>query len=1298
MISVVKGVESAGQPPPLRVFLLGGFRADRLRGDSYRAVVWPRPVARTLLKLLAVTGRPLHREQIVDALWSDMDPAAGLARLRRTLYLARHAIEPEPANQSGSSLLVQDGDLIRLNTRWSGGPVWVDAEWFEEQAEAALKSTDCDSLRGVLACYGGPLLPEDRYDAWPVSRRERLAELQLSLTVLLADGLAREGRLQDAVDRLRDAVRSDPVQEDLTRRLMRLYIRLGTRHSALREYHRCRQALENELGVKPDAETEALYHELTAASRGSVAMRAGTADGTRRIPPPGLLREPPPLPLVGRARQLGEIVERLTGATDIQARQTAPDRARVVLIGGEAGVGKTRLMMEAARTAHQDGMVVLWGAAHEDEERMPYAPLIDAFEGHLSQCTAEECARIARDCPEITRLLPSLPAQEVASSGNPDTERLRLMGAIVRLMNSISRSSSRGLLLVLDDLHATDPVTMLVLRHLIRQSQTHSWSLALLFRPDDVRKGSPFQCFLDALSGSEVRIDLLPLQPGETSTLVSEMLPGGRVNADLARETFGQSLGNPLFITHLIRDLEERGALALEDGEWRARSSNPWVPVRIRDILRARIDRMDPSTRRLLELAATAGMEFSFQDVLIAGAHAFSPPSSDDALLDGLDEALASRIVQETDAGYGFRHPLIRAAVYQSLSQYRRSRYHLALARAIESVRPDDVEALAFHFDKGGDQERAILYLERAGDRARHVYANETAERYYRRLAALLDGNDISKAMALKKLGAVLAVLGKSQEAIPLLDEALALCEEARGPEAIATVAAQLGQIHAVGGSVRDGVDRIRSVVDRYQLELRPASLARLFLALAGLFFASSEYAKQLAAADRAKELAEATVPGAERASLVAEAQTRRGVALGLLGNVSAAREALEEAIPLAEEANDLEILGSALNSVASAYMAEGELEKGRAVRERAAALAERTGAPMAVAFALALLGHVTFLLGDWKAARAHLARAVEIIESLDTAWNSAYPFILFGQLEAGAGHWPCATTFVERGILIAERSDDLQALRFGHWVLAEGELWNGKPTAALRRLAPLVDREGLEEEQVTSLLPLVAWARFETATTERETEAAVGLAARSVERARAQKDYIALGDALRVYGRLLSASSRADEAHQALIESIDVSRSLPCPQSEARGLYELGIAYTRASRDSRRAIECLARAADLFRVLGAEADLTRAESVVLQAGGRDVSSVPSAGPTDAEWERISPLLPRSARTGRPRADDRRTVSGILHVLQTECRWQDMPSTYGSYVTAWRRYRAWESSGAWNLVRKELNSTDLATK
>ena len=246
--------------PPLHIGLLGGFRV--MRADVEQPLVdWQRRSAKTLTKLLAtVPEHALHREQVLEILWPGADLASALNSLGKALHAARRALEPGlPARESSAYLRLTDGMLV-LDTEY----VAIDADRFQDLAEAALRGGGVEEHETALGAYRGELLPGDRYEDWSEDRRSHLAGLHVALLVGLAEALEVRGARVQAAGRLRAVLEHDPAMEDVHRRLMRLYAEMGARAQAVRQFQRCCDALRRDLGLAPAAATVALYEDVVA--------------------------------------------------------------------------------------------------------------------------------------------------------------------------------------------------------------------------------------------------------------------------------------------------------------------------------------------------------------------------------------------------------------------------------------------------------------------------------------------------------------------------------------------------------------------------------------------------------------------------------------------------------------------------------------------------------------------------------------------------------------------------------------------------------------------------------------------------------------------------------------------------------------------------------------------------------------------------------------------------------------------------------------------------------------------------
>ncbi len=387
--------------PLLEIRILGPFEVS-VNGSTIPRDRWQRRRPTLLVKLLALAPRhQMHREQLVDALWPDLAPESAARQLSKSLHLARRALEP-----GGESSFLHTPE--RHVTLGPPDRVWIDAEEFERSAAEGIRLRDVALCEHALSLYRGDLLVEELYEDWAQPARDRLRSLHESLLTTLANLHAVRGRADRGVELLERLLATDPACEPAHRHLMLLYARLGRQHQALRQYDLCRRALRTELDADPDRETEALYAQILS---GEVEVTAGHT-------PPGNL----PLPMttfVGRVRELAE-VERLLATS------------RLLTLTGMAGIGKTRLALEAASGAadlYPDGMWLVElaglsepalvartvadaaGVAYQAPET-PETALRDAFRARralllLDNCEhlVEACARLATDlvrsCPDL---------------------------------------------------------------------------------------------------------------------------------------------------------------------------------------------------------------------------------------------------------------------------------------------------------------------------------------------------------------------------------------------------------------------------------------------------------------------------------------------------------------------------------------------------------------------------------------------------------------------------------------------------------------------------------------------------------------------------------------------------------------------------------------------------------------------------------------------------------------------------------------------------------------------------------
>ncbi|NEA43793.1 AAA family ATPase, partial [Streptomyces sp. SID11385] len=465
-------------------------------------------------------------------------------------------------------------------------------------------------------------------------------------------------------------------------------------------------------------------------------------------------------------------------------RLLAPQGPPVRLLTGEAGVGKTRLAGEVARRASEAGTAVLWGSGHDAEGHTPYGAFAEALDGWLAEHAAAERATVGSEYPELASFLPSLGRAGDARERSPEEERDRLFRASTMLLADLATRCP--VLVVLDDLHAADTGSFQLLSHLARRARDRGTALRFLVtcREEEIPEGDPRRAAVTALLHQRLAVREEVARLGERDCLAvardavardavaGDAVAGDAVaeapEGDWARRAWELSLGNPLFAAELARGLAEDPGGA----------DTVRAPAGVRDLVAGRLARLDPDARRLVEALSVAGGEAALSELLDVAAHGLRPPLAGHSAADALERAVAASIVEEREVvvagrpqdGIAFRHPLVRLTCYARLSAVRRRGLHAAFARAVARRRPDAVDTLASHYTRADDP-RAAEYLRRAAERAARLYANDTADRYYRDLVARLD---VDAARARLAHAHVLRRMGDFERAAEVLRLALA--------------------------------------------------------------------------------------------------------------------------------------------------------------------------------------------------------------------------------------------------------------------------------------------------------------------------------------------------------------------------------------------------------------------------------------------------------------------------------------------------------------------------------------------
>ena len=419
--------------------------------------------------------------------------------------------------------------------------------------------------------------------------------------------------------------------------------------------------------------------------------------------------------LIGRDRELKALEQALQAATDCIGG--------CILLSGEAGIGKSRLAAELRLRAAADRFVILAGHCFEQDSSFPYAPWMDALRAFLATKNPAEIAELLGPlASEVVKLLPELalllPWAQPSPALDPPAERYRLFESLARLIASLA--AVHPFLIVLEDLHWSDDQSLAFLDFIARRIAALPILILSTYRSEDLSPRLAPHLVQLTREHLATEIELAPLARPAVAQLAQTILGTERpLSPDWLDRLMPLTEGNPFFVEEMAKALAETGA-------WQNAPLDLRLPRRLQDMVQRRVEQLPESARRILSLAAVIGERFDFG--LLQEVSGLQEPD----LLRTLKALIAARlIVEETADQFAFRHALTREAVYALPLQRERKALHQAIGETLERSVGSQAEAaapqLAYHFYHAGSWDKAIQYSQRAGERARALYAQPEA-------------------------------------------------------------------------------------------------------------------------------------------------------------------------------------------------------------------------------------------------------------------------------------------------------------------------------------------------------------------------------------------------------------------------------------------------------------------------------------------------------------------------------------------------------------------------------------------
>ncbi|MGH7390927.1 MAG: ATP-binding protein [Candidatus Rokuibacteriota bacterium] len=676
----------------LVVNLLGGFSVSR--GGRDVSLSFKRRKTLALLGYLAAAPDRTHsRSKLAALLWGERGEAEARHALRQSLFELRTALA-----RMGRDAVRADTELIGISRAGVTSDVAAFQRLASESAPAALEA--------AAALYRGDLLEgfsvgESGFDEWLGAERAHLHQRAIDVLRRLLGHCIDSGAREDAIAAATRLLALDPLDEPIHRTLIRLHAEGGRRGAALRQYEACVAILRRELDVEPEAETRELHRILLlqspaqepAAPRG--APRGGApfrrVAWRRRLPPSETA-------LVGRLRELTALRRWWEDARGCR-------EPRAVVVYGDAGIGKSRLIAELAGDVRQERGVVLYGRSREGDGVLPLAAWVEALGPGLTPQILDRLPLPWRQ--ELGRLFPEIGVAPAAPGDKGDD--LRLFQAVARALGAVA--AHRACCVVLEDLHWADEMSLRLLAWLATRLERTPIMLLATARTEELADAPALRAVLGSLR-REARCTALsvpPLSREETTMLVGLLLDQRGQTGDLERvndRAWRLSEGNPFVVVEAVRS----------EGDGDDDAGGP-LPDRVRAMTVRRLDALPGRARRLVDVAAVIGRDFE-----LALLHRVS--GDDEASVsEDIDDLVRRHLLREAGGRVDFTHDRVRTVTYESIGGSRQRLLHREVANALSNLYAANPEphaaAVGRHLFLAGDWERASVALRQAGDVAR---------------------------------------------------------------------------------------------------------------------------------------------------------------------------------------------------------------------------------------------------------------------------------------------------------------------------------------------------------------------------------------------------------------------------------------------------------------------------------------------------------------------------------------------------------------------------------------------------
>ena len=788
----------------------------------------------------------------------------------------------------------------------------------------------------------------------------------------------------------------------------------GFTHKLVRDYFKFESL--GKIQVKGKELPQEAY-ELLATSEVKTRIEAAAVAGLTKF--------------VGRRREMEALQEAL--------ERTRSGSGQVVGIGGEAGVGKSRLILEMRKMFPKEEYGYLEGRCLHYGSSMAYLPMLDILRSYFEIKEGEQESLIKKKMKEkifeldekLKTVIP--PFQELLSLKvedeayiklEPKQKREKIFEAMRDLF--IRESQNKPLVLVFEDLHWIDKTSEEFLDYFIGWLANTPILLIILYRPEYTHRWASRSYY------NNVRVDQLSIPT--SAELVQSILREGEVVPELSNLILGKAAGNPLFMEELTHSLLENGSIQKKDHQYSLsrRPSDIQVPDTIQGIIAARIDRLDESLKRIMHVASVIGREFAFR-ILQAITEMKGELKSHLLNLQGLELIYEKRLFPELE--YIFKHALTQEVAYNSLLLKRRKEIHEKIGRAIEEIYPDRLEEfyemLGYHYSKSDNLDRAYQYLKLSGNKAMKAYSNLEAFHFYKDAINMLKQKPETEQNKKERLEVILLMAipmrlsAHPEDSLKFLEEGERLSKELGDKKSLAAISNSIGLFHALTGDATLGRKYQEASFEAAEKIQDLETMAPVGYGLCVSYLWEGEFRKVVNIAPSVIDSLKKTQREHEffglPTNIYSALQGIYGYSLGFLGEFTKGEQLCEKALSFANKINHPFSIGLAEIYYGFLFTVKGDGKNAVKHLHSSVGYLEKSQAVIHLPRALSFLGYGYCLLGELETALKFTEKALKIQK--DIGFPVAYIHWCLIFVHSDLGNLNEAKVHAEQALNLAQTS-----------------------------------------------------------------------------------------------------------------------------------------------------------------------------------------------------------------------------------------------------------------------------------